>query len=73
MPFPWKCERCGSVGSVEFDMCQVCYRDYSRDETVSEERIRRRLRAVGGRDRDFPSGGWPRRTAEESLAGGVKA
>lgn len=26
------CIRCGSAGSVEFDMCQVCYYDFSIDE-----------------------------------------
>ena len=26
---PVRCERCGSVGSIEFDMCQVCLYDYS--------------------------------------------
>ncbi len=24
------CRRCGSAGSVEFGMCQVCYCDHSR-------------------------------------------
>jgi hypothetical protein len=23
------CSRCGSAGSVRFDMCQVCYQDFS--------------------------------------------
>jgi hypothetical protein len=26
-----RCDRCGSAGSIEFDMCQVCYKDYSRE------------------------------------------
>lgn len=29
---PGRCERCGSVGSIEFDMCQVCLYDYSSVE-----------------------------------------
>ena len=29
------CRRCGSAGSVEFGMCQVCYHDCSRQDTTS--------------------------------------
>lgn len=29
---PLRCERCGSVGSIEFDMCQVCLHDYGRGD-----------------------------------------
>lgn len=25
----YRCPRCGSVGSIEFDMCQVCLYDYA--------------------------------------------
>lgn len=28
----YRCSRCGSAGSIEFDMCQVCLYDYSRWE-----------------------------------------
>lgn len=28
----YRCQHCGSVGSIEFDMCQVCLHDYSRAE-----------------------------------------
>jgi hypothetical protein len=24
------CDRCGSAGSIEFEMCQVCFKDYSK-------------------------------------------
>lgn len=27
-----RCENCGSAGSIEFGMCQVCLYDYSRAE-----------------------------------------
>ncbi len=27
-----RCLHCGSVGSIEFDMCQVCLYDYSSAE-----------------------------------------
>lgn len=26
-----RCERCGSVGSIEFGMCQVCLAEYPED------------------------------------------
>lgn len=28
---PADCRHCGSAGSVEFGMCQVCYHDHERD------------------------------------------
>ncbi len=28
----YSCERCGSAGSVEFGMCQVCLHDYTQAE-----------------------------------------
>lgn len=28
----YRCPRCGSAGSIEFDMCQVCLYDYSKRE-----------------------------------------
>jgi hypothetical protein len=34
------CDYCGSAGSVEFNMCQVCYRDYSKDDDFRGERPR---------------------------------
>lgn len=27
-----RCDRCGSAGSVEFGMCQVCFKDFTRRE-----------------------------------------
>jgi hypothetical protein len=27
------CSHCSSAGSIEFGMCQVCLKDYSRNET----------------------------------------
>ena len=33
MSKPNHCDHCGSAGSIEFGMCQVCLKDYSRDET----------------------------------------
>lgn len=32
-----RCDRCGSAGSVEFEMCQVCYQDYSHLDGLVEE------------------------------------
>ncbi len=40
---PADCRRCGSAGSVEFGMCQVCYHDHARDI------------AARGREGDSPS------------------
>ena len=31
------CHRCGSAGSVEFGMCQVCYHDHTRQEMTTSE------------------------------------
>lgn len=28
----YRCPRCGSAGSIEFDMCQVCLYDFSKAE-----------------------------------------
>lgn len=28
MKIPFSCDNCGSAGSIEFCMCQVCYKDY---------------------------------------------
>jgi hypothetical protein len=37
------CDRCGSAGSVEFEMCQVCFKDYSK----AKESSIRRLKSIG--------------------------
>ena len=30
------CDYCGSAGSVDFDMCQVCLRDHASDDIRPE-------------------------------------
>ncbi len=37
------CDRCGSAGSIEFEMCQVCFKDYSK----ARESGLRRLKSIG--------------------------
>jgi hypothetical protein len=34
------CEYCGSAGSVEFDMCQVCLKDHTESDDIRPERPR---------------------------------
>jgi len=53
-----RCDRCGSAGSIEFDMCQVCYKDYSgypRGE-IETNRLMQQIEAMdAGPFRDRPS------------------
>jgi hypothetical protein len=37
------CDRCGSAGSIEFEMCQVCFKDYSK----AKDSGIRRLKLIG--------------------------
>jgi hypothetical protein len=37
------CDRCGSAGSIEFEMCQVCFKDYSK----AKESGIRKLKLIG--------------------------
>lgn len=37
MRTPFRCERCGSAGSIEFGMCQVCLAEYPDEEPLFGE------------------------------------
>ena len=34
------CDYCGSAGSIEFGMCQVCLKDYSENEEGSSQGLK---------------------------------
>ncbi len=47
-----RCERCGSAGSIEFGMCQVCLYDYLREEKLPLfTRTRMPVEGKHGRDK----------------------
>jgi len=60
-----RCDRCGSARSIEFDMCQVCYKDYSRLDTSVETESKRLLEeAKSTIDSPFRFDCLPRRNIE---------
>jgi len=44
-----RCQHCGSAGSIEFDMCQVCLFDYSgKEEETPVSRLSEQIGSLDG-------------------------
>ena len=42
-----RCDNCGSAGSIEFGMCQICYKDFSGPDPGLETELSRLLEEAG--------------------------
>ena len=64
----YRCPHCGSVGSIEFDMCQVCLYDYAG--AGKEEGSQKELLPRQGSFSD-PDERWSRRADSDLMMAGV--